>query len=96
MFFPRRKCCVFSKKLLVVFIVACSCVSLLNLLCFNGECGISEEENRALSSLSDVVLEANKLSSIVDRNSQLAEITSSLLPMVNVKGIVIKVWLITF
>ena len=95
MFFPRRKCCVFLKKLLLVFILSCGCVSLWSLLCFDGECGISEEERRALSSLSDVVLEANKPSRIVDRNGQLAEVATFLSPNATTEGILIKIWLIT-
>ena len=56
---------------------------------------MSEEESRALSSLSDVVLEANKPSRTVDRNGQLAEVTTFLSPNATTGGILIKIWLIT-
>ena len=88
MFFPRRKCCVFFRKLLVVSILACCCVSLLNLLCFNGECNISEKENKALSSLSEVVLQANQLSS--HKNGQFSEMMASASSKANTEGIVIR------
>ena len=83
--FPRRKCCVFFKKLLAISILACCCVSLLNLLCFNGECNISEEENKALSSLSDVVRQANKISSSDSRTEILTTVKE------NIQGIVAEV-----
>ena len=60
MLFPRRKCCSFVKKSLGAIILACFCVTLLNLLCFDGNCSKqSENETIALSSLSEVILEAN-------------------------------------
>ena len=85
MIFPRRKCCLFLKKLFVVFILAFCCVWLLNLLCFNGECNGSDEENKGLSLLSDVIREANKISSSDDRLEILMSSVTA-----NTKGIVIK------
>ena len=85
MIFPRRKCCLLVKKLFVVFALACGCVWLLNFLCFNGECTRFEQENEALSSLSDVIREANKLSSDDRREILMASVTSK----ANTKGIVI-------
>ncbi len=81
----KMLCFLNLKKLLAISILACCCVSLLNLLCFNGECSISEEENKALSSLSDVVRQANKISSIDSKTEILTTAKE------NIQGIVAEV-----
>ncbi|XP_046849453.1 alpha-1,3-mannosyl-glycoprotein 4-beta-N-acetylglucosaminyltransferase C-like [Xenia sp. Carnegie-2017] len=73
MSFPKRKCWTFLKKLVVVLIFACVCKSLLNFLCFDGECDDNESQKNAFSLLSDVVLEANRLTIVENEKTRFSE-----------------------
>ena len=55
------------------------CIFISNFLCFNGDCFISEPESKALASLSDVVLQANELSSVADANQRMLDSTSDVI-----------------
>ena len=73
MSFPKRKCWAFLKKFVVMLIITCVCKSLLNFLCFNGECDDNESQKNAFSLLSDVVLEANRLTIVENEKTRFSE-----------------------
>ncbi|XP_046848144.1 alpha-1,3-mannosyl-glycoprotein 4-beta-N-acetylglucosaminyltransferase C-like [Xenia sp. Carnegie-2017] len=73
MSFPKRKCWAFLKKLVVVLIFACVCKSLLNFLCFDGVCDDNENQKNVFSLLSDVVLEANRLTIVEHEKPRFSE-----------------------